>query len=280
MSSETLPLLSKSLPRGQYAPSKPTDLRSPCPLINALANHGYLPRDGRNVVASDLMTGMKEAGISHLFRAILTYPCFLEYKTPKEVAAQPPLSIWKKLWLLFTNPYALFFSNFALRKHEQFDSRRNKCINLDQMSIHGAIEHDISLSRRDIGEGDGITKGDNHSPDPKLIDEMLGSSSDGGKTLSLEDFCALQRRRIHEQLDVNPTLEYGPPEHSIASGQILMMLKAFGDGQKVPCEYMRALYKEERLPVKEGWKKRWWPVGFIEIATNIGKVQKLVGIRF
>ena len=275
MSSETLPLISKSLPRGEYAPSKPTDLRSPCPLINALANHGYLPRDGRNVVASDLMSGMKEAGISYAFRAILAYPCFLEYKPPKVVAAQPPLSLWKKLWLLFTNPYALFFGNFALRNHNQFDSSGNKCINLDQMNIHGAIEHDISLSRRDIAEGD------NHSPDPQLIEEMLGSSSDGGKTLSLEDFCTLQRRRIHEQLESNPSLEYGPPEHNIASGQILMMLKAFGDGQKVPCKYMRALYKEERLPVKEGWKKKWWwPVGFVEIATGLGKVQKLIGIQF
>lgn len=24
------------------------DLRSPCPVLNALANHGFLPRDGRN----------------------------------------------------------------------------------------------------------------------------------------------------------------------------------------------------------------------------------------
>jgi hypothetical protein len=26
----------------------PGDLRSPCPALNALANHGFLPRDGRN----------------------------------------------------------------------------------------------------------------------------------------------------------------------------------------------------------------------------------------
>ena len=220
------------------------------------------------------MTGMKEVGMSHTFRAILAYPCFLEYKDPKTVAAEPPLSLWRKLWLLITNPYALFFSNFALRNHGQIDSKGNKCINLDQMSIHGAIEHDVSLSRRDLAEGD------NHSPDPQLIDELLNASSDGGYMLSLEDLCALQRRRIHEQLDSNLGLEYGPPEHTIASGQILLMLKAFGNGQKVPCEFMRALYSEERLPIREGWKKRWWSVGFIEIARSIGKVQELIGIRF
>ena len=218
---------------------------------------------------------MKEAGLSHAFRAILAYPCFLVYKDPKTVAAQSPLSVWRKLWFLLTNPYALFFPNFALRKQGQVNSKGKKCINLDQMSIHGAIEHDISLSRRDLADGD------NHSPNAQLISELLNASTDGGKTLSLQDLCALQRRRIHEQLESNPGLVYGPPEHNVASGQILMMLKVFGDGQKVPCSYMRAFYSEERLPVREGWRKRWWwPVGFIEIARSLGKVQELIGIRF
>lgn len=33
----------------QYQPARPTDSRSPCPALNALANHGYLPRDGKNI---------------------------------------------------------------------------------------------------------------------------------------------------------------------------------------------------------------------------------------
>ena len=32
-----------------YQPPGPTDSRSPCPALNALANHGYLPRDGKNI---------------------------------------------------------------------------------------------------------------------------------------------------------------------------------------------------------------------------------------
>lgn len=27
----------------------PEDLRSPCPALNSMANHGILPRDGRNI---------------------------------------------------------------------------------------------------------------------------------------------------------------------------------------------------------------------------------------
>ena len=33
----------------RYQPPGPDDSRSPCPALNALANHGYLPRDGKNI---------------------------------------------------------------------------------------------------------------------------------------------------------------------------------------------------------------------------------------
>ena len=34
--------------------------RSPCPMVNALANHGYLPRDGKDVSLATLIKGAKE----------------------------------------------------------------------------------------------------------------------------------------------------------------------------------------------------------------------------
>jgi hypothetical protein len=33
------------------------DLRSPCPGLNSLANHGFLPRDGRNSECSAYILG-------------------------------------------------------------------------------------------------------------------------------------------------------------------------------------------------------------------------------
>lgn len=42
----TLSLLSIALGYGIYMPPGPGDQRPPCPLINALANHGEIPRDG------------------------------------------------------------------------------------------------------------------------------------------------------------------------------------------------------------------------------------------
>jgi hypothetical protein len=33
----------------KYEPPGPNDSRSPCPALNALANHGYISRDGKNI---------------------------------------------------------------------------------------------------------------------------------------------------------------------------------------------------------------------------------------
>ncbi|GJJ12888.1 hypothetical protein Clacol_007134 [Clathrus columnatus] len=38
----------------EYIPPMSTDSRSPCPALNALCNHGVLPRDGKNVTLRDI----------------------------------------------------------------------------------------------------------------------------------------------------------------------------------------------------------------------------------
>ncbi|KAI0650304.1 Cloroperoxidase [Trametes meyenii] len=57
-----------------YSPATPGDSRSPCPALNALANHGYLPRDGRNLSPSQLAHAIEHVyGLSPLFAALLSY---------------------------------------------------------------------------------------------------------------------------------------------------------------------------------------------------------------
>ncbi|KJZ75693.1 hypothetical protein HIM_04850 [Hirsutella minnesotensis 3608] len=43
--------------RHEYQPPGPNDSRSPCPGLNVLANHGFLPRNGRKVNIIDLIIG-------------------------------------------------------------------------------------------------------------------------------------------------------------------------------------------------------------------------------
>ncbi|EGO04168.1 hypothetical protein SERLA73DRAFT_128285 [Serpula lacrymans var. lacrymans S7.3] len=55
-----------------YCPRQPGDSRSPCPALNTLANHGYLPRNGRDIGFFDLVRSLKEGYHLSTFLA-----CFL-----------------------------------------------------------------------------------------------------------------------------------------------------------------------------------------------------------
>lgn len=100
-----------------WHPPTPTDRRSPCPMLNALANHGYLPRDGKNVSLADLVTGFKES--------INLAPEATFLVTVKALQASST-------------------GNFLT-------------LHLDDLNKHNIIEHDGSLSRADFHSGDNHT---------------------------------------------------------------------------------------------------------------------------
>jgi hypothetical protein len=271
MSDPRTPLLPSRivLQRGVYTPATSNDVRSPCPIVNSLANHGYISRDGRNIRKGELLSAVNELGLSWVLKNALSRAVYIERDNETILKA----SRWTRFWFYLTNPLALFFSKFALRRLGQSDTAGKVVINLDQLAIHGAIEHDVSLTRYDHAQGD------NHTLDLDLVKDMLASSSDGGKTLTLEDLAKFRKRRIEKQRKINPDLEYGPVQHTLACGELSLILSAFGDGKQISCAFTKALFQEERLPYTEGWKKRsWWTIGIFEVAWLGEKVKRLVSI--
>jgi hypothetical protein len=69
---------STTLVKGENHPPGPKEPRCPCPLFNTLANHGYIPRNGRNVLVEDLYAGVKLIGFTPTVAASLTYPIYNE----------------------------------------------------------------------------------------------------------------------------------------------------------------------------------------------------------
>ncbi|KAI0050209.1 Cloroperoxidase [Auriscalpium vulgare] len=56
-----------------FVPAGERDSRSPCPALNALANHGHLPHDGRNITAMQLIRALhKVYHVSLPFAALLS----------------------------------------------------------------------------------------------------------------------------------------------------------------------------------------------------------------
>lgn len=228
------------LEKGSYQAAEPTDLRSPCPVMNALANHGLIPRNGRSVKAAELDDALRELGIAWLLRAPLVKGTFLEHNET------PPVDVTATL----ASPLA------AIRQLGLRDANQTEdgvpVINLDQLSRHGALEHDGSMTRRDYAQGD------NYSPQANLIAELIASSGDG-EVITTEDFAAFRRARIAQQKVENPDFKLNAFERQILGGTVAFLQVVFGyafSGYDLPVSYVRALFAEERLPMKEGWVKR------------------------
>ncbi|KAF2254655.1 Cloroperoxidase [Trematosphaeria pertusa] len=93
----------------EWIPGGPNDFRGPCPMMNTLANHGYLPRDGGNIT--------KPNAVQALSSALNFNTSLAELMFEMAIIANP-------------EPNATFFT-------------------LDQLNRHNVLEHDASMSRTD-----------------------------------------------------------------------------------------------------------------------------------
>jgi hypothetical protein len=130
--------LTVALDFGNWHPPVSGDLRSPCPALNSLANHGFIPRNGRDISVPVAFKAMQEA---------------LNVST--EIATTLSLAGMRTS----TNPSSGSFT-------------------LGDLKRHNIIEHDGSLSRKDVTEGD---VGDFC---PKIFHQYL-SAFNGTKDVSL-----------------------------------------------------------------------------------------------
>ncbi|KAL4877058.1 Peroxidase, family 2-domain-containing protein [Aspergillus karnatakaensis] len=103
------PDLAHAHPHHDWKPAGPGDFRGPCPMMNTLANHNFLPHDGRNLTHPVVVDALTKA---LNFNATLASLMF-----DMAIIANP-------------EPNATFFT-------------------LDHLNRHNVLEHDASLSRPD-----------------------------------------------------------------------------------------------------------------------------------
>ncbi|KAM6489369.1 Chloroperoxidase [Amanita muscaria] len=71
----------------EYCPPQEGDSRSPCPALNAMANHGYIPRDGQKITVIDLVKGLRGCyGLSLPLAIVLAFGGFFLLKRVKPVS--------------------------------------------------------------------------------------------------------------------------------------------------------------------------------------------------
>ncbi|KAG5652648.1 hypothetical protein H0H81_004204 [Sphagnurus paluster] len=172
----------------EFIPAKEGDSRCSCPALNAMANHGILPRDGKNISFKEL---------NHTIRT--TYN--------------------------FAPSFCFFVPNFAanmLKKKygkDRFD--------LAELDLHNGIEHDASLLRRDLYfEPNQATIHVPYVKE--LLESATGKDADGNALLTIPDLSLISSKRRAEARAENPEFSLSKFHKMFGSSNSSTLLTIFG----------------------------------------------------
>ncbi|KAI4119412.1 MAG: hypothetical protein LQ345_000658 [Seirophora villosa] len=177
----------------------PAAHRPPCPGLNALANHGYLPRNGRNISLEQFITGITEG---------------YNYDTN--------------------------FTIFAVDVYQNFTTTGfNNTLNLNDLEHHAAnLRNDLYF-------------GDNHSFNKTIWDTVAAHFQNDA--ISISDAAKARKDRFAAAKAVNP--EFTPSILSSLGETALFLRTMQGQDKETKTEYVKILFREERIPFNEGYKR-------------------------
>ncbi|KAL2850260.1 Peroxidase, family 2-domain-containing protein [Aspergillus pseudoustus] len=131
------------------------------------------------------------------------------------------------------------------------DNPASGIFNLDMLNRHNIFEHDASLTRKDVYFG-----GDGHTIDPPSLKKFLNHFK-GKKWIDLNDAAAARYARVLESRAKNPTFYYLNQQMLTGYAETIKYFRTMVDprSNRTSAEFVRILFSEERLPVKEGWRR-------------------------
>ncbi|KAI0425471.1 Chloroperoxidase [Xylaria sp. FL1042] len=168
------------------------DQRGPCPGLNALANHGYIPHDGVVSLLEVIEQANTVFGMSIDLVGILAGVATLYVGTP--LSLNPGFSIGgmsSKTENILGNLFGL------LGKPRGLDG------------THNTIESDSSATRNDLYD-----TGNAHTMNLTLFQKMSEFADDG--FITMDDLADRAVERFYESIATNPTFYYGPYTGTIA----------------------------------------------------------------
>ncbi|KAJ7157944.1 Chloroperoxidase [Mycena crocata] len=249
------PLIVKSPADNHYfMPAGKSERRSPCPALNALANHGYIPRCGTNITFMQLLRAVENVyNLTLPLALLLTLVGFLtcakfslHSPSPKSPSATSPQKLT------------------SLCRDSRWWLTVSWTLDLADLSAQGwnKITHDASLVH-----ASGVSS---HAPDPELVASLLRATPPNGITLEgLAQVHAARERSLpsalsgfHEQVALG----------ECALGWLVMRNLTTGTIEQ---DTLGQWYGEERLPV--GWwnsRRPVRPVGLLEARKTAGQAQQ------
>ncbi|KNC98865.1 uncharacterized protein SPPG_05833 [Spizellomyces punctatus DAOM BR117] len=218
-----------------WHPPAPTDVRSPCPALNALANHGILPRSGKDITPKQYIDAMSQIGVAVDLGASLAY----------------------------ASPFLV-----PSRKNAQGET----VFGLDDLRKHGGIEHDASLTRNDFNTS---PNHDNFSFNQTLYDQLISLKNPTTGRLDTDSLAKARFLRQSESKATNPAPVFDVKQDLLAHGEAALLLTVFGNqfDSQVPVNVAESILAKEKLPFEEGWVPAKLPVGILKV-TAVSQVIK------
>ncbi|SAM01923.1 hypothetical protein [Absidia glauca] len=213
-----------------YEAPSATAVRSPCPFLNTFANHGILPRSGKNITYTQYYKAITLVGTTHEAAVAFLSTVFRIYKE-----IDPAHSVWS-------------------------DLRPATSISLNQLGQHNLVEHDISLTRADISE-----QPDFSLPNLERVQLMMSLSSHSNTSLvartgtsphlnvrHLGDF---RRIKWNEAMQKPLAGYHFGGLYQIASAvECVLLLDYLGRDHSISIDHFESFVVHERIP------KDWYPL--------------------
>ncbi|KIJ31869.1 hypothetical protein M422DRAFT_185271, partial [Sphaerobolus stellatus SS14] len=179
------------------------DMRGPCPGLNTLASHGYLPRNGIVTPTQIINTVQDDFGIDDTLAVQLVYATMLVDGNP----LMNLMSIGGKSSLTGPDP--------------------PKPAIVGGVDTHAVLEGDASMTRGDFFFGD------NHSFNQTLFNEFVAFSSQfGGGSYNLTVATEYRFYCIQQSITENPTFSLISPRIGTAYGKAAVPFVFFVNGYK------------------------------------------------
>ncbi|KAJ5035306.1 uncharacterized protein L3040_007781 [Drepanopeziza brunnea f. sp. 'multigermtubi'] len=202
--------------QNEYIAPSDTDRRAPCPMLNTVTNHGYLPRNGLNISMDDLAQGLAESiNLDPAATAIFGAAAVLTSTTG--------------------NP---------------------NTFNLDDLVLQGPglIAHDASLSRADQYWGNALTL--NTTVWGATAAFFTGPTIDAATAKAARDARIATSKATNPEFDLPPTIlrnsaiewaailtVFEEPDNDPAVAAPAVT------------EWIKTVFEQERLPFEEGWTR-------------------------
>ncbi|KAF8186589.1 hypothetical protein K438DRAFT_1907621 [Mycena galopus ATCC 62051] len=258
-----------------FIPAGALDRRSPCPALNTLANHGYLPRRGTHITFTHLLHAVRTVyNLSLPLALLLTLAGFLTCArfTVKVPTSSPSPSS-------SSSPSAAhhYFTHAVCRTFRwRWRLSISWTLDLADLSARGwnKIAHDASLVH--------ASSRPSHAPDPTLVTSLLSVASaypagpredECARRITLRDLAAVHASRERDLRHPLSSMHEQVALGECALGWLVLRNPATG---LINVRTLERWYGEERLP--DGWwecRRPLKPIGLLLARKMAGEVQRL-----